>query len=280
VPFVEVHPKDAAKRGLRDGGFARVHSPHGACVLKVVLSESQRRGSLFAPIHWSDETAYSARVGDIVAPAADPHSGQPESKATPVTIEPVAFAFRGFALARAPVAMPPGTWWSSVAVVNGKGWLLASNQPPGAWREHAQHWFGAGAELAEYFDGPRGSYRVAAFAEGRLSGALFIGPAQSAPDWDAVKALFEAESVGEVQRRAVLSGKSADGLPDPGPIVCACFGVGLNVIRSALQSGAAANVEEIGRALRAGTNCGSCLPELKKIVSEKARNNERAAQTA
>ena len=81
-------------------------------------------------------------------------------------------------------------------------------------------------------------------------------------------ALFEAENVGEAQRRAVLSGKSTDGLPDPGPVICACFGVGLNVIRAAIESGVAVSVDEIGATLRAGTNCGSCLPELKRIVHE------------
>ena len=74
-----------------------------------------------------------------------------------------------------------------------------------------------------------------------------FGPAEAAPQWDTVKALFEAESLGDAQRRAVLSGKSTDGMADAGPVVCACFGVGLNVIRGALDSGAAANVEEIGK---------------------------------
>ena len=82
-------------------------------------------------------------------------------------------------------------------------------------------------------------------------------------------------SLSEPERRAILSGKSTKGIADPGPIVCACFGVGLNVIRAALASGGAASVEQIGIALRAGTNCGSCLPELKRIVG-----NERVAQTA
>jgi assimilatory nitrate reductase catalytic subunit len=140
--------------------------------------------------------------------------------------------------------------------------------------------FGANAELTEYFDGPRGSYRMAAFVDGQLTGALFIGPAEATPHWDAVKALFEAESVDDAQRRGMLSGKSTDGLADPGPVICACFGVGLNVIREAIASGQAANVEDIGKALRAGTNCGSCLPELKKIVSQKIGDDERVAQTA
>ena len=71
----------------------------------------------------------------------------------------------------------------------------------------------------------------------------------------------------------LLSGKSTEGLAYIGPIICACFGVGLNIIRDAVLTGAAADVEQIGKALRAGTNCGSCLPELKRIVA-----HERTAQ--
>jgi assimilatory nitrate reductase catalytic subunit len=82
-----------------------------------------------------------------------------------------------------------------------------------------------------------------------------------------VKALFEVDVIGDAKRRVLLSGKPIDGLAEQGPLICACFGVGFNVIRSAIQSGKAASVEDIGKALRAGTNCGSCLPELKKIVS-------------
>jgi assimilatory nitrate reductase catalytic subunit len=265
-PFVEVHPADAAAIGLADGGFARLRSPYGACVLKVAITEGQQRGSLFAPIHWSDETASSARIGELVTPANDPYSGQPEAKATPAGIEPVQFAYRGFALARAPLALPADTWWARVTVANGIGLLMASNDEPTVWRERTAAMFAA-AELAEYLDEPRGVYRMAAFLRGQLVGCLFLGKAEAAPSWDTVKALFEAEALGEIQRRTVLSGKSTDGVADPGPVICPCFGVGLNVILAAIASGAATGVDDIGRALRAGTNCGSCLPELKRIVS-------------
>jgi assimilatory nitrate reductase catalytic subunit len=274
-PFVEVHADDAAAARLVHGGFARLRSRYGSCVLKVMISDGQQRGSLFAPIHWSSETASSARVGELVTSATDPFSGQPESKATPVSVEPIAFAFRGFALTHETLAIPGETWWARVTVANGAGLLIASNEAPSLWRERAQTMFGADAELAEYYDGPRQSYRAAAFVNGRLTGAFFIGPAQAAAQWETVKSLFEAEALGDAQRRAVLSGKSTDGLPDPGPVICACFGVGLNVIRAALESGAASNAEEIGKALRAGTNCGSCLPELRRIVT-----HGRVAQTA
>jgi len=268
-PFVEVAPSDARARGLVDGGFARVTTRHGEAVLRVVISVGQLPGSLFAPIHWSSATASCARIGDLVAAVTDPHSGQPEAKATPATIAAVAFALRGFALVRRPIAFPAPTWWARVAVAGGAGYLLATSEPVEAWQQGAGALLGRGVEpveLAEYIDVPRGLYRVAAFLQGRLEGCLFIGPAAAAPQWDAVKEMFAADALPPPQRRMVLSARSADGLPDAGPIVCACFGVGLNAIRGALASGAAASVDEIGKALRAGTNCGSCLPELRRIV--------------
>ncbi|HKA80442.1 MAG TPA: molybdopterin-dependent oxidoreductase [Xanthobacteraceae bacterium] len=267
-PFIEVHPTDAKAMELVDGGFARVATRWGACVFKVVVSDRQRRGSLFAPIHWSDATASAARVGELVMPETDRHSGQPDSKATPAAIAPVRFAYRGFALTRRLLDLPPETWWARVAVAKASGLLLATNDGAGIWRDRARQMFGDGAELAEYVDEQRGIYRAAAFVAGVLTGCLFIGPAAAAPQWDAVKALFEAETLDEAARRVLLSGRSADGLASAGPIVCACFGVGLATIRDAIQSGTAGSVEDIGKALRAGTNCGSCLPELKRIVAD------------
>ncbi len=262
-PFVEVHPEDAAKAKLFNGGFARLTTLHGTCILKIIFSEGQRRGSLFAPIHWSDSTASFARVGDLVAPMTDPYSGQPESKATPVRVEPVSFAFSGFALTRNRIDPPADAWWCRVAVKDGHGLLIASNDRLAVWWDMA-----CGEKVAEYIDEPRGLYRAAHFVEGSLESCLFIGPTQTSPSWDAMKALFEADAVSEGQRRTVLSGKSSDGLADPGALVCACFGVGINTIRNAIGSGAACSVEDIGSALRAGTNCGSCLPELKRIIGD------------
>jgi assimilatory nitrate reductase catalytic subunit len=277
-PCVEVNPEDAHAAGLVAGGFARVTTRHGSVVLKVAISDGQRPGSLFAPIHWSDATASSARVGDLVAADTDPHSGQPEAKATPAAIAPVAYRLRGFALARQPLAFPAQTWWARVAVAGATGYLLASNEDALVWQAAARGMLTEGvepAELAEYIDGPRGLYRIAAFARGRLEACLFVGPAEAASHWDAVKAMFASHGVDAAQRRMMLSGKSADGLSDAGPVICACFGVGLEVIRGSLRSGAVASVEEIGKALRAGTNCGSCLPELKKIVQ--GTSHERVA---
>jgi assimilatory nitrate reductase catalytic subunit len=233
----------------------------------VVVSDRQQRGMLFAPIHWSRQTASSARVGALVAPFTDAFSGQPENKATPASITPCAYAQRGFVLSRNQLDLPATAWWARVAVSGGYGTLLADNAELDSW----QAWLRSrgGGDVAEYQDAGRGVYRAAAFADDRLQTCLFIGPAQDAIDWGAVKEMFAAEMLSDDQRRMLLSGRSTSGLANAGPIVCACFGVGRTTICDAIASGAC-SATEIGARLKAGTNCGSCIPELKRLIAQVA----------
>jgi assimilatory nitrate reductase catalytic subunit len=266
VPFVEVNPEDAARLGLVGGDLARVSSPYGSAVLGVVVSEGQRKGSLFAPIHWSGETSSDGRIGALVQPVVDPFSGQPDAKATPTAIAPVRMARRGFVLARAAIILPEGTWWARAAVESGIGTLFATDLSVSAMAAWAAEAFG-GAALAEYADVVAGIYRCAAFVDGELAACVFVGPAEARPQWEAVKALFAGGTVDNEARRLVLSGMGLDGIAHAGPTICACFGVGLAVIRDAIVSGGAVTPAAIGEALRAGTNCGSCVPELKSIIA-------------
>ena len=122
-------------------------------------------------------------------------------------------------------------------------------------------------DLAEYKDFGGGVYRAASFAGDRIATCLFIGPARDAGDWDVVRNLFALDELGEDQRRMLLSGKSTDGLESCGPIVCACFGVGRTTICDAIAAGAG-TAAEIGAQLKAGTNCGSCIPEMKRLIAQ------------
>jgi assimilatory nitrate reductase catalytic subunit len=264
-PFVEVHPDDAAQHGLADGSFARLTTDHGRCTLKVVVSPRQQRGMLFAPIHWSEANASEARVGALVAPLTDPFSGQPEAKATPASIAPYEYVFCGFVLSRRPLRLPAHAWWARVTVGGGLGYLIADNADLKDWSAWLRSV--AGEELAEYSDFGGGVYRAASFADDAIETCLFLGPAGDAGDWDVVKELFAAGRLGDDQRRRLLSGKPAQGLASAGPVVCACFGVGRTTICDAIAAGAR-SASEIGLRLKAGTNCGSCIPELKRLIAQ------------
>ncbi len=235
--------------------------------LKAVVTDRQQRGSIFAPIHWSDETSSSARVGALVAPFTDPLSGQPESKATPAAIAPHGFAQRGFVLSRTPLSLPAGAWWARVAVTGGYGYLLAADEPIEDWQSWLRNASGSN-DIADYEDRSRHVYRAAAYRGDIPQVCLFVGPAGEAIAWDAVKTTFAATALDEDDRRALLSGRSRDGLSNAGPIVCACFGVGRGTICDAIASGGARSVAEIGASLKAGTNCGSCIPELKRLIAQ------------
>ena len=264
-PFVEVHPDDAIRFGIAHDSFARIVTDYGQCILKVVVSERQQRGMLFAPIHWSEATASPARVGALVAPFTDPFSGQPENKATPASIAAYEYVFRGFALSRAPRELPGHVWWARVTVGGGYGYLLADNADLSGWSSWLRSV--AGQDLAEYRDFGGGVYRAASFAADGIEACLFLGPARDAGDWNVVKELFAAGALSDDQRRTLLSGKSMDGLASAGPIVCACFGVGRTTICDAIASGAR-SAAELGLRVNAGTNCGSCIPELKRLIAQ------------
>src|SRR6516162_8403920 len=252
-PFVEMHPADAQAAGLGEGDFARVATAHGSCIMKVSISEGQQPGSLFAPIHWSDETAACARIGDLVAPYTDPHSGQPEAKATPAAISPVVFSVRGFARTRDLLTFPPGTWWVRTAVAEGIEYRLAARLGPLHWHDFAFNAFSDRAQVVEELVGT--TYSASAFVADELYGCLCIGPVSEPLQF---AALSPADAPDQRVRGKGLI-RAAE------PIICACFQVELAAVREAIACGEARTVAQIGRKLRAGTNCGSCITELKRL---------------
>ena len=63
-----------------------------------------------------------------------------------------------------------------------------------------------------------------------------------------------------------LAGLPQAGRPDPGATVCSCMSVGLNTLKAAIADGAN-SVEALGACTGAGTNCGSCRPELSALLT-------------
>jgi len=269
-PYVEVHPQDAARYAVEDQGLAKVTSSWGEAVVRVRVSDDQQPGSLFIPIHWSGQFSSLASVDGLVNPATDPVSGQPEFKHTPVRIEPYAAAWYGFLLSRRRLDMRHASYWSCA---RGKGvwrYEIAGDQAPNDWARYARQLLCSEADKVnwmEYFDHGTSRYRAARLVDGALESCIFIGPAFILPSRDWLARLFEQDLLDDSARTSLLTGKPGNGQVDAGRIVCACFSVGVNTIVEAIQSQQLTSAEQIGAALKAGTNCGSCVPELKALLA-------------
>ena len=273
-PMLDVHPADVERFGLADGSLARVESPHGATVLPVRLSTDVRQGEAFAPMHWNDRFTSAGPIDALVGAATDPVSGQPELKATPVRVAPLAPQWHGLLL-RSSEQVPRGPYyWARVPLARGQAFTLIGFEPLPS-DSGSKFWISAlldappAAELVIYADPARGTFRYASVVGRRLEACLFIARNVSAlPSRDTVAALLGTRLDPDA-RALVLTGARAGATLENagGKTICACFGVGLHTLAGAIAQRRVTSVAEIGAVLRAGTNCGSCIPELKAILT-------------
>jgi assimilatory nitrate reductase catalytic subunit len=121
------------------------------------------------------------------------------------------------------------------------------------------------AELVIYADPARGTFPYASLVAGRLGACLFLArSAVSLPPQEVLAALL-GTAIAPEMRTDLLAGQPAGiaAARSSGRTVCACFAVGLRTLHRTIATRRLTSVAEIGAALRAGTNCGSCIPELK-----------------
>jgi assimilatory nitrate reductase catalytic subunit len=216
-------------------------------------------------MHWTDWYSSAGAIGRVVGAAVDPVSGQPELKATPVRIEATPTLWHGVLLRRdAPAALSREIFWARIPLAGGIAFELAGAT---ALRDDlADALLGAGGDRVDYRDPARGILRQAILRDGVLDAVLFIARERSALPGRAALAPLLGTALDEASRRAILAGR-ASGKQGADPLVCACFAVSLATISRTIAERRLASVGEIGALLKAGTNCGSCLPELKQILA-------------
>jgi assimilatory nitrate reductase catalytic subunit len=268
-PYIDMHAQDALLSAVNDGQLARVETQWGALVARVKTTGEMPRGMVFVPIHWSGAFASDARVGALVNPAVDPVSGEPEFKHTPARVAPFAVDWHGFILSRAPIAELNTTWWTAIRGEQFLRYEIAGrSRPPGsAWARQLLQATPADADWVEYSDPGSGVYRGVLLIEERIVGCVFISPRMDLPARAWLSNLFAKKRVGEVDRAALLNGGPASPAEDPGPLVCSCFGVGRNTLCKAIAENGWRTAQDVGRKLKAGTNCGSCLPEIRQLLN-------------
>jgi len=270
-PFAELHPDDARAIGVADAELVEVRSPHGSVVVRAHVNGRNRNGSVFVPMHWTDQFSSKGRVDAVVSPETDLYSGQPGSKFTPVAVTRQDCSWYGFAILQNKPANQITDYWA-IAPCEG-GWRLElAGLTETDFEALARALYpasGSDADLLSYKDATSGSYRLAFWQGGELAAAFFFAPNPVEVSRQWACGLLSARAVSPVERYRVLAGRAPADRPDCGAIVCSCFQVGVNQILAAAKNGAT-TVGAIGDVLQAGTNCGSCRSEINTLLSDLA----------
>lgn len=275
-PFVEVHPKDAMSRDLSSGQLVKVHSKWGQMMAPVNINENSKVGDIFVPMHWTETLSRTGRINPVVNPVVDNFSKQPESKHTPVQVTPYTANWFGFVLSRNDIEWPECDY-----LVSAQGDLhnrieLAHSEALKNPSNEMLEWLGfkdaddlqtQGLELLSFEDDILGLYRIALLnSDGELQAVAMIAPDMQLPERTWLASQFSKPSLNDRAIKALLSGYAPVG-EDIGRIVCACFSVGEKTIEGAVKAGCH-TPEMVGEKLKAGTNCGSCVPEIKDIIKQ------------
>ncbi|WP_207764920.1 nitrate reductase [Hyphococcus luteus] len=279
-PFIEISPRDAERLRIKDADIVRVSSLYGLALTRALVTDRQRDGSVFAPMHWTEEFSSKGRIDALVAAVTDPLSGQPALKSGAARIERFDAAWHGFGVLAtrdfSGAVMPAGAdYWAKARIEGGLRAELASAMDYKNIRFAADAFFepvlerhATEAQVIQYCDRRRGVHRFAVFIGDRLKGAFFMAktPVEISRSW-ACELL--GRSFAPQERVAVLAGRPGDDAPDRGAIVCTCMNVGANEIAGAVAKGCT-SLAKIGAATGAGTNCGSCRGEIKRLLPETA----------
>jgi assimilatory nitrate reductase catalytic subunit len=113
-------------------------------------------------------------------------------------------------------------------------------------------------------DSRRGVLRSAVVVDGQLQAALFMSRNGGLPPRDWLAAQLDGADVAIAE---LLAGRPATPAPDRGAIVCVCFDIGMTTIIDAIAAQTLVTVEAVGKAINAGTNCGSCRPAIAQMLA-------------
>jgi len=268
-PFAEIHPADAQQKKIDHGSLVCITSQWGRIIVRARVTDSQLPGQVFVPMHWNDQFASKSYADALVNPALDPISGQPEFKHTPVNIAPYHAAWHGFLLSRRELELSDAAYWSRTKGYGYWRYEIAGDEAPQDWSATARLILCSNAteiDWIEYFDKSAQRYRAARLQGQQLESCIFIGPDFHLPERDWLASLFDKEMLSDAERQSLLSGKPRNQQEDAGRIICACYQVGVKTIQHAIENSGLDNIEAIGEAIKAGTNCGSCVPELRKLL--------------
>ena len=294
-PSIDLHAQDMARLRLQDGDLVLVHSRRGDLVLPAITSDSVAPAQAHVAMHWGGEVLGAGAAGGIntlTNPAFCPLSKQPELKHTAVRLQKADLPWRLLAAAWLPEdealalrqALQPlmaGFGYASAVPFgharHGVLLRLAAAEPVSAETVAAiETLFGLGParrHALRYADARRGQRRAigleTAGSDVRLQAFVLAGDIR-AEAWikDLLQQQLPAQAFGRQLLRPDATAPVA--LQPAGRQVCTCLNVSEPSILGALASCGGPDgqrLQQLQQRLGCGTQCGSCVPTLQRLVA-------------
>lgn len=295
-PVVQMNPQDMTRRLLKDGDLVHVTSKRGSIMLPVAGSAEIGLSQAFIAMHWGGEYLGGcsstgerlAGVNAITTSAYCPTSKQPELKHAavkilkaelPWTLLGIAWLPEESALAaREELRRLMAVFPFAACVPFGRertGVLFraaAHDAPPDELLQKIEGLLGLGSDALRYADKRRGQRRAVRLerrgAEASLEAFLLAGDT-SAESW--IRTLLQDELPAQSYGRLLLvpGAKAPVAVQSRGRQVCTCFNVSDTAIQEHLAQATGSEDKRLASlqgSLRCGTNCGSCVPELRRMI--------------
>ena len=277
-PVVSMHADDMQRRQIKAGDIVRLSNKRGQLNIKVQASDEVKPAELFIPMHWGSQYMHGLGVNALMPPAFDKSSKQPELKHTAVKIEKLSLPWqmtvmrscKDLQLLASIRQLLSRFDYATVGLYGrGQGMLVLRAAHPAAPEAHVIAELDAllgmveGAPMLQLDDTKRGISKRILVEEGQVTGVRLIGETLAA-DW-LKQVMLEGEFTDALRKWALAPlAAPPTGQKSRGKIVCNCLDVSENEIIETCQMGA--DLATLQAKLKCGTSCGSCKPELVRLV--------------
>lgn len=293
-PRLEMHPADLSQRGLKHGDLVELSNARGSQHWIVSASVELLPGNLYIPMHWGQEFVGGQQhnglpsygINTLCSAALDPFSQQPELKFASVRVAAAQLPWRCLAIAWLPPERIEAAraacreWFGQLGYAHcvpfgdGQHGLLfeaaASAPVPGLIEKITGIFEVEGNDILRYQNAQRNSRRIG-MADGRLRSVLLFGEITGG-QW--LKDYLLSQRRVDFAAACLLRDQAPDGRTVASDRqVCLCTGVRQSQIDQFLNTQQEAVPETALTALKqnlgCGSQCGSCVPELKKILLQR-----------
>ena len=281
--LLSLHPDEMRRRRLLDGQLVTLKSKRGSLVLPVQSDDSVRSGHAYLPMHWGDRFLKGRGTNVLTTAVFDPLSKQPELKHASVEVSKIDLPWQLFALVEGDVqnrlsALRPlceDFAYASLGLTGRERPALliraaASSAPDNALLAQIDQLLGLDAGPIMAYDDPRKAIgKRVRIEHGRIT-ALRLAGETAARDW--LKSLWREGRADEELRRWLLAPLSTppgnSGASTAGKTLCSCINVSQEAICAGISRGL--DLNGLKQELGCGSQCGSCVPEIKRLLATQA----------